>query len=487
MNIRRNKEKGITLIALIITVIVLLILAGVAIFAITGNNGLIEKVQSSVNESNAKAYKEQVDMDISDSQIQFWQTNKESVTSPTDLNFQSMLTEKGYTVTDNGDGTLTVEKDGGKVIINADFTTTVEGVPTKQQEISLGKTDGSWNGTVNTPILSSGMTAVAWDVNNDEITPNTQNEWYNYVAQVGPTDNGGTSKWANVKTTNGSYLVWIPRYEYKITSGEYGVGLALFQAGTIDVKFIPVTQTTADSGYKIPPAFTNNPDNGGWDKELAGFWISKYEASNDGNNNLKVIPDAVAWCSIGTDDIFTICQKFSTDNNLTGMDSHMMKNSEWGALAYLTQSQYGRNGTGVTVNNYAVNWISKTGYAGGSVSATQDTTGDSSYLYNTTQGVLASTTGNITGVYDTSGCQMEYVAAYVDNGDPSLIACCSKLINAAAKYKDIYAVGVTDSSTDNFMATSSKYGDALYETMNWFNVGGCFPRADCASLVRRRW
>ena len=42
-NISINNDKGITLIALVITIIILLILAGVAIRTITGENGLLRK------------------------------------------------------------------------------------------------------------------------------------------------------------------------------------------------------------------------------------------------------------------------------------------------------------------------------------------------------------------------------------------------------------------------------------------------------------
>ena len=40
---KRTKENGITLIALVITVIVLLILAGVSVAMLTGNSGIIER------------------------------------------------------------------------------------------------------------------------------------------------------------------------------------------------------------------------------------------------------------------------------------------------------------------------------------------------------------------------------------------------------------------------------------------------------------
>ena len=40
-----KKEKGITLVALVVTIVVLLILAGVSLNLVIGNNGLIKKAQ----------------------------------------------------------------------------------------------------------------------------------------------------------------------------------------------------------------------------------------------------------------------------------------------------------------------------------------------------------------------------------------------------------------------------------------------------------
>lgn len=50
-----NKNKGITLIALVITIIVLLILAGVAIATLTGENGLLNRAtDAKTNTDNAQ-------------------------------------------------------------------------------------------------------------------------------------------------------------------------------------------------------------------------------------------------------------------------------------------------------------------------------------------------------------------------------------------------------------------------------------------------
>ena len=55
LNMKRNyiKEKGITLIALVVTIVVLLILAGVSINALFGDSGIIKKAQDSQNKMNA--------------------------------------------------------------------------------------------------------------------------------------------------------------------------------------------------------------------------------------------------------------------------------------------------------------------------------------------------------------------------------------------------------------------------------------------------
>ena len=59
-----NKNGGITLIALVITIIVLLILAGVTIVSITGNNGLLERAQRARDETDKYNVIEQAKIEI---------------------------------------------------------------------------------------------------------------------------------------------------------------------------------------------------------------------------------------------------------------------------------------------------------------------------------------------------------------------------------------------------------------------------------------
>ena len=62
MNKQKIKEKGITLVALVVTIIVLLILAGVTITSLLGDNGIIKKAQEAVNKMNEAIQSEQAEI-----------------------------------------------------------------------------------------------------------------------------------------------------------------------------------------------------------------------------------------------------------------------------------------------------------------------------------------------------------------------------------------------------------------------------------------
>ena len=251
-----------------------------------------------------------------------------------------------------------------------------------------------------------------------------ESNWYEYVAGYNLVDTR-TSRWANGVTDDGSYWVWIPRFKYKITdkpgvAGEYS-------AGTVNVKFITVEEnsgtegyvtknkngefiTEDEEGYIIHPAFEDGSsdsaksqghsdfvefNNGEWDSELAGFWIAKYEISAVNAIGSKIDPESseisetiimiskancITWRNIYAGMCYKNCYNYNREN-----ESHLIKLSEWGAVAYLTQSKYGRNGNEVTKNG----------------------------AYTTaTGGENASTTGNIYGVYDMNGGTWEITSAW---------------------------------------------------------------------------
>lgn len=62
MNEQKRTQQGITLIALVVTIVVLLILAAVSISMLTGENGIITQAQNSKEQSDIGYEKEQIDL-----------------------------------------------------------------------------------------------------------------------------------------------------------------------------------------------------------------------------------------------------------------------------------------------------------------------------------------------------------------------------------------------------------------------------------------
>lgn len=473
-----KSTKGITLVALVVTIIILLILAGVTIATLTGENGLLEKAKESKTKTGIASIKEQIQIDILGKQ-------SENNGNISDDRLKEILEKYG---------TLSEEEK----LTDKTLTTTKGNYEIKVSDI--------WNGT-NEPVIADksgantptgdiiGKKYVTWELNEstntyEEIeTQGQPDNWYDY-------QNG---RWANIKTTNNgleAYWVWIPRYEY--------IEPTSTTATEIEVKFIPTSQTVADEGYTIHPAFTNE-GNGGFG-ELDGIWVAKFEASsntttpdtnygggNDTTLKIQVKPGVQSWRNITTNNIFTVCRKMTSEGEVLAgstVDSHMMKNTEWGACAILSQSKYGifnsQSSTGANgdstyqiwnnSNGYNTSKNIYTGYAGNNKDAS--TTYDSTtaptnvYEYNTVNGTKASTTGTVYGIYDMAGGSWEYVAGCLNGQENAKFG----VTVGDSKYVDLY----TNSSNSFSNYDGAKIGDATKETKGWNSdysdfVGSSYP------------
>ena len=141
---------------------------------------------------------------------------------------------------------------------------------------------------------------------------------------------------------------------------------------------------------------------------------------------------------------------YLTTNGVSTADSHMMKNIEWGAVAYLKQSIYGLGEIDIGINN---NSSYKTG-CGATPGSSKSSVCNA---YNTTNGMLASTTGNITGVYDMSGGAWEYVMGnYRKTAGKSGLT----VSEVPAEHIDIYS---------GTSVSASHLGDATGETAGWYS------------------
>ena len=118
-NLRQNK--GITLIALVITIIVLLILVGVSIATLTGENGILTQANNAKNETKEAEAEEIFKLIANEWQIE---KAKGKTTLGEFLNAKKQAGELTADVVDNGDGTYTIEYNGEKIKIDSNGTLT---------------------------------------------------------------------------------------------------------------------------------------------------------------------------------------------------------------------------------------------------------------------------------------------------------------------------------------------------------------------------
>ena len=227
------------------------------------------------------------------------------------------------------------------------------------------------------------------------------------------------------------------------------------------------------------PAFTSFDTNGMW---VGKFETSKSNSNPDNSRNgdgVQIKPNVVSWRNIQVANAF-----YTTYDYKRNLDSHMMKNSEWGAVSYLQHSKYG-SATSVRFNN---NSNALTGYSSvneptcGFTNDNRDcnkygTTADITQAYNTEVGYLASTTGNISGIYDMSGGVWEYVMGVMVDANGNVLTGRNASLNSgfsggygeggstssgyswpSDKYYDKYTYG-----TNYAEYTRGYFGDATFE------------------------
>ena len=290
------------------------------------------------------------------------------------------------------------------------------------------------NGT--DPVLEDPLIPVTIESDGTVKKADIGSEWYNYT----------NKEWANAvilfdesedylagevipEEKIESYFVWIPKYRYQLwdlgqydnltsidTSKVHEISIIFGDYNTSDDK-VGECITPMESGatgnctigdYMTHPAFLSIPS--------TGFWVGKFETGYDGATStaeaeqntrdaskIVVKPNVYSWRGIQVANAFYTSYDYKRD-----LDSHMMKNTEWGAVAYLQHSAYGSQ-TSVRINNnsayitgYQANNEPTCGYTGTNEECNRycnDNTCNTAYPNS----ALASTTGNISGIYDMSG------------------------------------------------------------------------------------
>ena len=332
-------------------------------------------------------------------------------------------------------------------------------------------TDATLNGA--DPTVGGDLIPVVISENGSVTYADSYEEWYNYrnkkwanavLLKDGQTfkyDEGDVIKDEDID----AYFVWIPRYKYKLWNVDSNNLISssapeTSSAKTIDIVFetkdVKASDGTKNGEWLTHPAFTS--------LDVNGIWVAKYQTSvkgatayNDGTyiNGIKpelvsIKPNGWLWRNNKIGGMFKTAYQYNRT-----LDSHMLKNTEWGAVAYLSHSEYGINGE-VRINNLTLGGAGYSSSIEPTCAATarcnnwtNNTSNGKTFAYNTETGYLASTTGNITGIYDMAGAFEEYVAAYVEGGRLTNLAMKDSELEAYSKYFDVYPANSTSTSYEN--------------------------------------
>ena len=359
----------------------------------------------------------------------------------------------------------------------------------------------------NKPVIVDGMIPVYYD-NVNKVwrkanESNHGNKWYDY----------SQGRWANIVLVNENkqdkklsksrydyinakddtvilysdilaFYVWIPRCKYEL----FNVDFDKIDETIINIKFENSTSSTGDVkciSNEDGVEECQNKRNGNWythpaftfgSKELEGIWVGKFETTGS-ETQPTILPNMVALTNQSVLQQFDTSKIFSSYVNSKNVDSHMMKNTEWGSVAYLSQSKYGR--CNLECNEiYQNNSMGITGRSKGAVALGEgeednhylttfgnytyddrvvDNNGNVLEYVDNNLGSRASTTGNITGIYDMSGGSNEYAMGTT-----------IRLSNIDRKYYDLYP-----SSSSNESFERSKLGDATGEVRGFYGDKEC--------------
>ncbi len=330
--------------------------------------------------------------------------------------------------------------------------------------------------------------------------------------------------------------VWIPRYTYTYLNTNTPEEIKIkFERGTGSTGTIKCTDAvtggstttsqtctdTTNGSLKAGTSTYTHPAFTFGDKELTGLWVGKFESSatsiptstSTEESTVIIKPNVKSLRNKKLSYFFRDARQmerannaygfpqsnsttFNWNGNFTGdtnnIDTHMMKNTEWGAVTYLYHSKYGRCTSGtceeLTINNCNTY---TTGIGADTVSASSSSTTctTNKNKYNGESGVKASTTGNVYGVYDMNGGSLEYTMGnMVDSSNQFYTSSASNWSTTTyplAKYYDSYTY-----NTDRTTYTRGRLGDATVEiastgtTGNWYSDFAFFPDLSYSWFLR---
>ena len=306
MNVKETK--GITLIALVITIVVLLILAGVVIATLNGNDNIIKNANTAVGKYNEKVNEEQGVLDTLEEKLREYTnggssnptTPEEPGTPPTTPTVDS----NGLATTPTTIKPSTNNANNLQIVIPAGFAPAILQTGTTR---SLPGQDGS---------VKNKMPA---------------SQWNNITAE-------DINKGIVVVDADGNEFVWIPitdtsKFARKAwTIGSNTTAQTLAATSTLDAYWEEDTNTTEYTN--MVTSVTNNK----------GFYVARYEASaNSGSGKAQSKRGVTTWRSPSQ----TVAITKSANYN-SALHSHLMYGIEWDSIlnwlnGNATISKYGQN------------------------------------------------------------------------------------------------------------------------------------------------
>ena len=335
--IRENNTYGITLIALVITIIVLLILAGVSIATLTGPNGLLTRANDAKTEMGKAGAKEKVQVEVAGSYDNSGNLSKdmlnknlenvEGLTSGTPITgFPATVVVDGYEVTIDGNGKVTVE---GEI--------------------------------TNPPTPPSGSTSIE-DARKDEMLDKTENtkvedaEGEEFTVPEGfkvTEDADKVTDGIVIEDKLGNQFVWIPvKSESEYVRNTSYANTNVSPKSYTDKGYLPEgiqpdlagATTDAQIGEKNEQAEREAVVNAG------GFYISRYEAGKEGKDKLLSKKRATVWVDIAQEDMKTTTK---TMYNTAHVKSALCSGIQWDMVMKFVDGKNDGTGKVFDVGTYS--------------------------------------------------------------------------------------------------------------------------------------
>ena len=362
------KKKGFTLVELLAVIVILAIIALITTPMIMG---VIEKARKGAAIASVNGLLEAGEQYQIEGILEGKTSNNIDLTGDT-LNIKGKKPDRGTLLIDSLGNMSIIAKYGNYCIqkkFNEEEPQIVEKeectIDEEEKEIATNYKESILNGAY--PEIKEGLIPVTIDNNGQVKQADLKTEWYSYEkknwanavilkadAKVGE---DGIIKEEDIQ----QYYVWIPRYKYQLwnVKGEEKYPNNTEEPSAIQIIFegknTKVSNGDENGEWLTHPAFTSFDTN--------GIWVGKFEISYDENtftdsntfltqninyaaatdaSKVLIKPNVRSLTYKSVSEFYTLIKEMNSSLN-----SHMMKNMEWGAVAYLTNSKYGRCTSGI--------------------------------------------------------------------------------------------------------------------------------------------